>query len=72
VLGPKFDKNGWKFQLHTTLELQEVIATFYTCVYHKHKVLKDTIILEFARALVVESNNQELNWATYALAAHEK
>jgi hypothetical protein len=49
--------NGWKFRLHITLELQEVIATFYTYVNHKHKVLKDTITLEFARALVIENNN---------------
>jgi hypothetical protein len=37
----------------------------------KKKVLNETLILEFARILVVENNGIKLNWATYALAAHE-
>jgi hypothetical protein len=61
LLGPKFDKNGWKFKLHITLELQEMIVNLYTHVYEKEKVLNDTITLEFARGLVVENNGVSLN-----------
>ncbi len=56
LLGPKFDKNDWKFRLHTTLELQEVIVNLYMCVYEKEKVLNNTITLEFARGLITENN----------------
>jgi hypothetical protein len=38
----------------------------------KKKVLNETLILEFACILVVENNETKLNWATYALATHEK
>jgi hypothetical protein len=72
LLGPKFDQNGWKFRLHTTLELQEVIVNLYMCVYEKEEVLNDTITLEFARGLVVENNGMSLNWVAYALTTHKK
>ncbi len=38
LLGPKFDKNGWKFRLHTTLELEVVIVNLYMHIYEKGKV----------------------------------
>jgi hypothetical protein len=41
-------------------------------VYEKHKVLNDNITLEFACGLVTENFGIQLNWATYALVAHEK
>jgi hypothetical protein len=36
-LGPKFDKNGWKFKLHIDSEVQEVIVDLYTRVYEKKR-----------------------------------
>lgn len=76
VLGPKFDKNGWKFKFHTNkiieLQIQDLIIDLYTRVYEKRNFLNDTITLEFARALIVQNNGAHLNWATYALATHEK
>jgi hypothetical protein len=61
LLGPKFDKNGWKLRLHTPIKLQEMIVNLYMHVYEKEKVLNDTITLEFARILVVENNGVSLN-----------
>jgi hypothetical protein len=74
LLGPKFDKNGWKFRFHTTLELQEVIMNLYMHVYEKEKVLNqgDTITLEYARGLVVENNGVSSNWPIYVFDAHKK
>jgi hypothetical protein len=34
--------------------------------------LNDTITPEYVRALIVQNNGVHLNWATYALATHEK
>jgi hypothetical protein len=39
VLGPKFDKNGWKFKLHINIVTQEAIMNLQTPIYEKEKVL---------------------------------
>lgn len=40
--------------------------------YEKRKVLNDIITLEFVHGLVVKISKIQLNWAFYALVAHEK
>jgi hypothetical protein len=72
VLRLKFDKNEWKFKLHTNKEIQDLIVDLYTCVYEKKKKLNDTITFEYVYALIAQNNGARLNWATYALATHEK
>jgi len=32
VLELKFDKNGWKFKLHTNKKIQYLIVDLYTCI----------------------------------------
>jgi len=44
----------------------------YTRVYEKRNFLNDTITPKYVRALIVQNNGAHLNWATYALATHEK
>jgi hypothetical protein len=41
-------------------------------LYEKCKVLNDTITLEFVHELLVKNSKTQLNWAAYALTAHEK
>jgi hypothetical protein len=72
VLGPKLNKNGWKFKLHTNKEIQDLIVDLYTCVYEKRKFLNNIITLEFAHTLIVQNNGVHLNWVAYALVTHEK
>lgn len=40
--------------------------------YEKPKVLNDIITLEFVHGLLVKISKIQLNWASYALVAHEK
>jgi len=32
MLELKFDKNGWKFKLHTNKKIQDLIVDLYTCI----------------------------------------
>jgi len=61
VLGPRFDKNGWKFKLYTNIVTHEVVVNMYTHVYEKEKILNDMIILEFVRILVAKDKRIKLN-----------
>jgi hypothetical protein len=61
VLGPRFDKNGWKFKLYTNIVTQEAVVNLYTHVYEKEKILNDTITLEFVRILVAKYKRIKLN-----------
>ncbi len=72
VLGPNFDNNGWKFKLHTNIEIQDLIVDLYIHVYEKRNFLNNIITLEFAHALIVQTNGAHLNWVAYAFATHEK
>jgi len=72
MLKLKFDKNGWKFKLHTNKEIQDLIVDLYTCVNEMRKVLNDTITLKYAFAFIAQNNGTHLNWVAYALATHEK
>ncbi len=57
----KFNKNGWKFKLHTNKKIQDLIVDLYTCVYEKRKVLNNTITLEYVCAHIVQNNGVHLN-----------
>ncbi len=72
MFGAKFDKNGWKFKIHTNKEIQNLIIDLYKRVYEKRKDLNDTITLEFVHTLIAQNNGVYHNWAAYALVAHEK
>jgi hypothetical protein len=61
VLELKFDKNGWKFKLHTNKKIQNLIIDLYTCVYEKRNFLDDTITPEYVCALIVQNNGVHLN-----------
>jgi hypothetical protein len=41
-------------------------------MYEKHKVLNDTVTLEFARALMAKIFGIRSNWVVYAFNVHEK
>jgi hypothetical protein len=41
-------------------------------MYEKHKVLNETVTLEFARALMAENFGIISNWVAYAFDIHEK
>jgi hypothetical protein len=72
VLGPRFDKNGWYYKLHTTPNVQRLVRDLYQRVFRRVNVLNDTISLEFARAVVAEAKDIKVNWAEYAVSVEKK
>lgn len=72
VLGPRFDKNGWKITRNVSPEVQRQIKDLYRRVFRRESVLNDTISLEFARGVVAEIKEIQVNWAAYAVAAYNK
>lgn len=48
VFGPRHDKNGWHYYLHTTPEIQSFVRDLYQCVFQRRDILKDTLSLKFA------------------------
>jgi hypothetical protein len=72
VLGPRFDKNGWHYKLHTTPNVQRLVRDLYQRVFRRANVLNDTISLEFAHAVVVEAKDIKVNWTEYAVSVEKK
>jgi hypothetical protein len=57
VFGPLFDKNGYKYKLHMTIEFQCIIKSLYIHVFNKPYVLNH-MFLEFVRVVVAKKRNQ--------------
>lgn len=68
LFGPKFSKNGYRFDKRVSIEIVKSILELYTRVTRKCKVTNGQINKSFAQGVIYWLNyDVELDWAKYGV-----
>ncbi len=68
MFGPKFSKNGYRYDRKISTKVPKSILKLYTRVTRKCKVTNGQINKSFARTVIYWFNyDVELDWAKYAI-----
>lgn len=64
-LGPKFNKNGWKYDNRPDKEVAKKITKIYCKITRKQKVMNKQLSITFSKMIIVEAKGKPMNWVGF-------